>query len=85
MVTILDFGQAVPISNEDRVGGLDLLTVIGKADWPWLAARRLNRRYFDGRKSSRRRCSSRSSSGKTAWTASSTCSLCCPATGQRKG
>jgi hypothetical protein len=47
-VTILDFGQAVPISNEDRVGGLDLLTVIGKADWNWLAARRLNQRYFDG-------------------------------------
>ena len=36
--TILDFGQAVPISNEDREGGLDLLTVIGKADWGWLAA-----------------------------------------------
>lgn len=50
MVTILDFGQAVPISNEDRVGGLDLLTVIGKADWAWLAARRLNSRYFDGKK-----------------------------------
>lgn len=49
MVTILDFGQAVPISNEDRVGGLDLLTVIGKADWAWLAARRLNNRYFDGK------------------------------------
>lgn len=50
MVTILDFGQAVPISNEDRVGGLDLLTVIGKADWAWLAARRMNNRYFDGKK-----------------------------------
>ena len=50
MVTILDFGQAVPISNEDRVGGLDLLTVIGKADWGWLAARRLNKRYFEGNK-----------------------------------
>lgn len=50
MVTILDFGQAVPISNEDRVGGLDLLTVIGKADWGWLAARRMNNRYFDGKK-----------------------------------
>ncbi len=49
MVTILDFGQAVPISNEDRVGGLDLLTVIGKADWAWLAARRMNNRYFDGK------------------------------------
>ena len=50
MVTILDFGQAVPISNEDREGGLDLLTVIGKADWAWLAARRMNSRYFDGKK-----------------------------------
>jgi hypothetical protein len=50
MVTILDFGQAVPLSNEDRVGGLDLLTVIGKADWGWLAARRLNERYFEGKK-----------------------------------
>ncbi len=50
MVTILDFGQAVPISNEDRMGGLDLLTVIGKADWGWLAARRLNKRYFEGNK-----------------------------------
>lgn len=50
MVTILDFGQAVPISNEDRMGGLDLLTVIGKADWGWLAARRLNKRYFDKKK-----------------------------------
>lgn len=48
-VTILDFGQAVPITNEDRMGGLDLLTVIGKADWGWLAARRLNQRYFDGK------------------------------------
>ena len=49
-VTILDFGQAVPISNDDRNGGLDLLTVIGKADWNWLAARRLNKRYFAGEK-----------------------------------
>ena len=49
-VTILDFGQAVPISNQDREGGLDLLTVIGKADWGWLAARRMNDRYFEGKK-----------------------------------
>jgi len=48
-VTILDFGHAVPISNDDRVGGLDLLTVIGKADWGWPAARRLNKRYFEGK------------------------------------
>ena len=45
-VTILDFGQAVPISNDDRNGGLDLLTVIGKADSAWWATRRLNKRYF---------------------------------------
>lgn len=47
-VTILDFGQAVPISNEDRDAGLDLLTIIGKADQPESAARRLNKRYFKG-------------------------------------
>ena len=45
-VTILDFGQAVPITNEDRVGGLDLMTIIGKADSPKNAAKRLNKRYF---------------------------------------
>lgn len=45
-VTILDFGQAVPISNADRTGGLDLLTIIGKADSPKAAAKRLNKRYF---------------------------------------
>lgn len=45
-VTILDFGQAVPISNDDRVGGLDLLTIIGKADSAKNAAKRINRRYF---------------------------------------
>ncbi|MCA9780506.1 MAG: hypothetical protein KC800_27470, partial [Candidatus Eremiobacteraeota bacterium] len=45
-VTILDFGQAVPITNEDRVGGLDLLTIIGKADSAKAAAKRLNKRYF---------------------------------------
>ncbi len=48
MVTILDFGQAVPISNEDRDAGMDLLTIIGKADQPESAARRLNKRYFKG-------------------------------------
>lgn len=48
-VTILDFGQAVPISNEDRDAGLDMLTVIGKADSPKTAAKRLNKRYFEGR------------------------------------
>jgi hypothetical protein len=45
-VTILDFGQAVPISNEDRVGGLDLMTIIGKVDSAKAAAKRLNKRYF---------------------------------------
>jgi hypothetical protein len=45
-VTILDFGQAVPISNDDRVGGLDLMTIIGKADSAKNAAKRLNKRYF---------------------------------------
>lgn len=45
-VTILDFGQAVPISNEDRVGGLDIMTVIGKVDSAKAAAKRLNKRYF---------------------------------------
>ena len=45
-VTILDFGQAVPITNEDRVGGLDLMTIIGKVDSAKAAAKRLNNRYF---------------------------------------
>jgi len=44
--TILDFGQALPISNAERKGGLDLLTIIGKADSPKRAAKRLNKRYF---------------------------------------
>lgn len=33
-VTILDFGQAVPITNEERETALDLLSVIGKAESP---------------------------------------------------
>jgi hypothetical protein len=49
-VTILDFGQAVPIDNEDRDAGLDLLTIIGKADSPKAAAKRLNKRYFNKEK-----------------------------------
>ena len=49
-VTILDFGQAVPIDNEDRDAGLDLLAIIGKADSPEAAARRLNKRYFNKEK-----------------------------------
>ncbi|MFA5503934.1 MAG: hypothetical protein WC423_00810 [Vulcanimicrobiota bacterium] len=49
-VTILDFGQAVPIDNEERAAALDLLTIIGKADSPKAAARRLNKRYFNKEK-----------------------------------
>lgn len=45
-VTILDFGQAVPISNAERKCGLDLLTVIGKGDSARAAVKRLNRRFF---------------------------------------
>ena len=48
-VTILDFGQAVPIGGEDREAALDLLTIIGKADGAKAAAKRLNKRYFEGR------------------------------------
>lgn len=49
-VTILDFGQAVPIDNKDRDAGLDILTVIGKADSAKAAAKRLNKRYFNKEK-----------------------------------
>ena len=48
-VTILDFGQAVPIDNVHREAALDLLTIIGKADGAKAAAKRLNKRYFEGR------------------------------------
>ena len=48
-VTILDFGQAVPIDNVHRQAALDLLTIIGKADGAKAAAKRLNKRYFEGR------------------------------------
>ena len=48
-VTILDFGQAVPIDNEQRETALDLLTVIGQADSPKKAAKRLNARFFEGK------------------------------------
>ncbi|MBN9419750.1 hypothetical protein ABS71_08690 [bacterium SCN 62-11] len=47
-VTILDFGQAVPIDNVDRDAALDLLTIIGKADSAKAAAKRLNKLYFEG-------------------------------------
>lgn len=45
-VTILDFGQAVPISNEEREAGLDLLTVLGRLDTNGQAVRRLNEVFF---------------------------------------
>lgn len=48
-VTVLDFGQAVPINNVDREAGLDILTIIGKADSAKAAAKRLNKRYFQGK------------------------------------
>ena len=45
-VTMLDFGQAVPINNEQRELGLDLMTVLGKLDTPQQAVKRLNRKFF---------------------------------------
>jgi hypothetical protein len=47
-VTILDFGQAVPITNQERELGLDLLTVLGKLDTMKGATKRLNKRFFHG-------------------------------------
>lgn len=45
-VTILDFGQAVPINNEQREMGLDILTVISKVDFTRnQACNRLNKRF----------------------------------------
>lgn len=45
-VTVLDFGQAVPISNKERELGLDLLTVLGKLRSGKNAAKLLNKRFF---------------------------------------
>ena len=45
-VTILDFGQAVPITNEERETALDLLTVLGHLDTSKQGLRRLNQRFF---------------------------------------
>ena len=45
-VTILDFGQAVPINNEQRELALDLMTVLGKLDTPKQAVKRLNHKFF---------------------------------------
>ena len=46
-VTILDFGQAVAISNEERSTAFDLLTVFAGADSAKRATKRLNARFFD--------------------------------------
>ncbi|MBT9586715.1 hypothetical protein IV102_25455 [bacterium] len=48
-VSILDFGQAVPIDNEQRKTALDMLTIIGRADSAKSAAKRLNARFFEGK------------------------------------
>lgn len=45
-VTMLDFGQAVPINNEQRELALDLMTVLGRLDTPKQAIKRLNRKFF---------------------------------------
>ncbi len=45
-VTILDFGQAVPITNDERETALDLMTVFAKVDSPKAAVKRLNKRFF---------------------------------------
>lgn len=44
--TILDFGQAVPISNQERELGLDIVSIIGGATTARGAARILNRHFF---------------------------------------
>lgn len=46
IATVLDFGQAVPLSNKDRELGLDLLTVLGKLRTAGSAAKLLNKRFF---------------------------------------
>ncbi|MEW6278123.1 MAG: hypothetical protein AB1758_05840 [Candidatus Eremiobacterota bacterium] len=43
-VTLLDFGQAVPISNDERRYAADLLGIVGRAHTPASAARILNGR-----------------------------------------
>ncbi len=49
-VTVLDFGQAVPITNEERELGLDLMTVLGKLHTSKGAAKLLNKRFFPNAK-----------------------------------
>lgn len=44
--TVLDFGQAVPITNKERALGLDLLTVLGKLSTAKGASKRLNKRFL---------------------------------------
>jgi hypothetical protein len=48
--TVLDFGQAVPISNKERELALDILTIIGGATTSAGAARLLNKRFFPNAK-----------------------------------
>lgn len=45
-VTVLDFGQAVPISNKERELALDLMVVLGKLNFAGGAAKLLNKRFF---------------------------------------
>lgn len=48
--TVLDFGQAVPISNKERELGLDIVSIIGGATTSAGAARILNKRFFPNAK-----------------------------------
>jgi hypothetical protein len=45
-VTVLDFGQAVPITNKERELALDLMVVLGKLNFAGGAAKLLNKRFF---------------------------------------
>lgn len=45
-VTVLDFGQAVPLSNKERELGLDMLTILGKLRSAKGSAKLLNKRFF---------------------------------------
>lgn len=53
-VTILDFGQAIPITVEERKTALDLLTVFAKGDSAQAAVKRLNKRFFGKEKALRK-------------------------------
>lgn len=52
-VTLLDFGQAVPLSNAERDYGIELLEILGRAADAESAARRLNERAPQGAESIR--------------------------------